>query len=289
MSVLWRGEDLHIQSDEIRSDRVSVTPAVATKWLDSQVRNRNVQFRAMLAYHADMVHGRWHFAGDPIRFDYNGHLIDGQNRLTALAMIEDQDFTIEFLVVRGLEPESQMVMDQGAKRTAGQQLALQGHSAGASIAAAIRLFIAWQRGTLTTAQRSKTSVITATQVTEWAEQHPELIEIASDVLYRVKKIGIRPNAGLAMAMRIGPKLRAEIDDFYGEMFELTNLPDGSPTLTLAKRVQRVHDMSDQRLSELDHLGFLIMTWNKWVAGEKSTRLMRPRGGWSTENFPQMDI
>jgi hypothetical protein len=72
------------------------------------------------------------------------------------------------------------------------------------------------------------------------------------------------------------------------MHELTNLPPGSPTLAMVKRLQRVQGDTDLHLSEVDQTGFLTHTWNRWVKGTPAVRLQRPKGGWTTENFPTPD-
>jgi len=285
MSAIINGVDFDPKSATIDAHRVLVTPPIAAKWLGTQVRNRPIQQRSMLGYRADMIAGRWTYAGDPLRFDTDGHLIDGQNRLAALAGILDQAFALEFLVIRGLDTETQMVMDQGARRTAGQQLGLRGLPSGSNLAAGIRMLLVWERGLLFTTGGEGRASITNTEVADWAQAHPAEVDIALERLNALRTIGFRPSSGLAFVLRLGQPLEEEGREFVKEMHDLANLPAGSPTLALAKRLARVKADPDTQLSDIDQLGFVIQTWNNWVRGRSATRLQRPKGGWTAENFP----
>lgn len=269
------------------SAHVMVTPATAAKWLITQRINRNIQNIAKLSYRADMIRGRWVFTADPIRFDWDGHLIDGQNRLEALSEITDPDFVLPFVVARGLDPDSQMYMDQGARRTTGQQLALKGIASGGSIAAGIKLAMVWERGQLI-GDRWGNNPVTNTEVLEWAQTNRELVALAQSYLHRVRAIGLRPSSGLSFVIRVAESMPDEVDLFFEEMYSLENLKPGSPTLAFAKRVARTRGDANLHLSDIDQLGFLIRTWNSWVNGTTRLRLQLPSGGWTLENFPRVE-
>lgn len=278
------GATLRLRTKTERHDQVLVYPALAQKWLDTQNRNRNIQRTACSGYRADMIAGRWQYTGDPIRFDWDGHLIDGQNRLEALAGIDDPDFTLKFLVIRGLPPQTQLVMDQGARRTAGQQLQLYGITSSSNMGSGIRMLLRWERGLLLN-KGETTKVVTTTQIVEWAEQHPQRVTTANNFVHTMRAIGLRPSSGLSFILRMCEAAGEELETFITEMHSMTNLPEGSPTLTLAKRLARVQLETDRDLNEVDQLGFLIYTWNNWIRGISTTRLQRPKNGWSQDNFP----
>lgn len=101
--------------DEIRTEVVEVTPRTAAEWLTLNRRNRRARTLLVSKYAADMAAGQWRMAGEPIKFDTSGNLLDGQHRLSAVML---SGATVTMLVVRGLPPESQAVMDSGSARTA---------------------------------------------------------------------------------------------------------------------------------------------------------------------------
>lgn len=137
MANIIRGEVLDLGVHLVQTDHVLVTSTVAEKWLATQRVNRVLNRHTVLAYRRDMIDGRWAFTGDPIRFDVDGCLIDGQHRLTALSLTEGYPKTLEFVVVRGLPPEAQLSMDQGRRRSSGQQLQLTGIKNSTSISAGV--------------------------------------------------------------------------------------------------------------------------------------------------------
>lgn len=282
------GYELELSSKLIQTDMVTVSVATARKWLTTQVRNRQVQVHSMLSYREDMKAGRWTFDAMPIRFDRDGQLIDGQNRLTALSGLEPEDFALVFMVVRGLDADTQLVMDQGARRTAGQQLGLTGQANGNVVAAGTRMYLNWTRGNLFSPRWGAAPMVTNAEIISWVKNNPILSELASSHVHRVRQIGMRPSVGLGFAIRMGSGLKDEVTEFYREMDDMSNLPSDSPTLTFSKRLNRVRTDAGLKLSDIDQLGFLVRTWNNWVNGRPASRLQRPTGGWNEENFPHPD-
>ncbi|MGQ3012057.1 hypothetical protein, partial [Microbacterium aurantiacum] len=126
-------------ADSITHDTVLVNAEIADRWLKANPRNRPIDEGAVLSYAQQMLDGLWRFDGAPIRFDNTGVLLDGQHRLTAITVAAS--VTLPILVIRGLEPETQGVMDQGKKRTGGNQLHIAGYKHANSVAAVARQLI----------------------------------------------------------------------------------------------------------------------------------------------------
>lgn len=283
------GDLLNLSVNTIHSDLVRVTPTVAQEWLDTQKANRVLNRNAVLAYRRDMIDNRWHFTGDPIRFDVNGHLIDGQHRLTALALIEAGAFPpyVDFMVMRGLPTEAQLAMDQGRRRSTGQQLQLKGYRNSTSIAGGIRLLMLWNTDRLFTRRWDDGVNISTSSILAYAEANPELIDHATDRYSNIRDIGFRPAVGLAFTLKLGLVYRDEVTEFFSDMLTLVNQPEGSPLLAMARRLQRSR-VEGLKLSEVDQLAFLIRTWNHWANGTSAERLQRPKGGeWTDANFPKV--
>ncbi|MBU0958563.1 MAG: hypothetical protein KKB31_01330 [Nanoarchaeota archaeon] len=114
---------------------VDVTPTLAERWLNNKnIHNRLIRERLVEQYALDMKRGNWGKTHQAIAFDENGDLIDGQHRLAAIMR---SGKTINFLIVQDLpttqtistngissQIATQLLVDQGAKRTAGDQLSL---------------------------------------------------------------------------------------------------------------------------------------------------------------------
>lgn len=105
--------------------RVSVeliTPEIAKEYLFSQGTNRNINDRRVSDYVLRMARGEWKI-GQPLIFDENDCLIDGQHRLRAVIKYGKP---IEFAVIKGVPNDSKSVLDIGQRRTATQIAKLSG-------------------------------------------------------------------------------------------------------------------------------------------------------------------
>lgn len=92
-----------------------VSPAQARVWLDGHnTKNRNLSLRNADKIKQDLAADRFIFTGDPIRFDKEGALVDGQHRLHCIA---NSDKTVWLLVIEGLDMEAVDRIDQGLVRS----------------------------------------------------------------------------------------------------------------------------------------------------------------------------
>lgn len=98
-----------------------VTPATANRWLSSNDHNRKLREPRVVGLAAGLQRGEWKLTGDCICFDTDGVLLNGQHRLTAIVTA---DIAAPLVVLRGLPPAAQEVMDQNLKRSIGDALTL---------------------------------------------------------------------------------------------------------------------------------------------------------------------
>lgn len=120
-----------------------ITPMKALEYLETNAGNqRNVTASHELHLRQQMKAGQWQMTGEPIIFDSDGRLVDGQHRLRALV---SADVTLDFMVVRGVESESFMVMNRGKTRTAGNIFAIHGVKSANAIAACVSGVLNYRR------------------------------------------------------------------------------------------------------------------------------------------------
>lgn len=99
--------------------------------------NRNRRTRHVQRYHQDMQDGTWNSnSPNMLLFDWDGHLINGQHRLSAF--IGSKIVRLVFVVAYGCDPSIQDVIDRGAPRTVGDDLRMAGYSRPESTVALIR-------------------------------------------------------------------------------------------------------------------------------------------------------
>ena len=94
--------------------QLAITPDEARSIIESNALYRNLNANIVRLYAEDMRQGRWLPTGDPIKFDDDGHLIDGMHRLSAIVQ---SGVTSELAVCRGVPREAVIAIDGGFNRT----------------------------------------------------------------------------------------------------------------------------------------------------------------------------
>lgn len=288
-----------------RREYIPVTPRMAKGLLD-QVHpdQRHHRDARVEQYAQDMRQGNWREdTEDSILIDWNGFLIDGQNRLRG---IMESGHTVKFWVVWGVDPAVMAVKDTGAARTVADSLRISGRGNGLTqaelltLGAIARRQLHWESG-----RRSQGSMKTVGQAT-----HSDIAEILDRQpdIYGAAKIGVdasrstRPplvSAGTYGFFWLNAN-RADGDMAYRwQSYWLTpdELPGGSPIQVVRERFFRSKmaqsargGFGDKRADVLkpdEQLALLIRAWTLFLAGRtaSSGRLLISRGKLSNENFP----
>lgn len=265
-------------------ETIEVTPALAKEWLTRNKRNRPASTVTIEKYRRDMADGNWQFTGDAIRFDSAGVLLDGQHRLVALSIMPP-GFTLPLLVIRDLDSRSQLVMDQGRRRTPGQQLSLLGVKNSNLVAAAAKICLVWEEGLMFRDNRLK-QLTTSAQIERWVETHPQDVSALSEAFATIRAVDASPSVVGAAYIRFRNIDPGAAKRFISSLGTGANLSEGDPILTLKNRLHKIRRESIAT-SERDLLAFLILAWNAHRAGKSMTKFQRPRGGkWNVNNFPE---
>lgn len=116
--------------------RVLVTPPMAQVMLGANTRNRKPRASDIADYGSAMKGKTWQLTHQPVAFDVNGVLLDGQQRLGA---IMESGVPADLFIFCGMPPESFEVVDTHRKRTASDMLYVDGEVQTARLAAVCRL------------------------------------------------------------------------------------------------------------------------------------------------------
>ena len=100
-----------------------ITPERCREFLQKNVMNRNASVKTIDLYRRQMAEKTWFLNGESIKFDWDGTMLDGQQRCHACIQ-SGVPFTS--FVIYGLSPESQGTMDSGRVRKASDQLTMMG-------------------------------------------------------------------------------------------------------------------------------------------------------------------
>lgn len=274
-------EELQLANSKIEHSVIVVDGEMAKRWLTRNVKNRPIRQTIVAKYASDMAEGRWLFAADPIRFNVDGDLIDGQHRLTALT--ECEGLTLPMLIVRALPRDTQGVMDQGTKRTPGDQLSQLGIKDSNAIAAAVKVLLIWEQGLLFRDSKLQHAISTP-HIEQWVADHPDDLSFLADVITEARRNDAPPSIAHAVAIVFGRIDEVATTEFFRLLARGAGT-EGHPIVTLDKRLQRI-SKDRIRLPSRDYIALFICAWNAWRDGRRVTQLLRPRGGrWHESNFP----
>lgn len=134
----------------------TITPKQAEKYLQFNTSNRPLRKSLVSMYAKDMIKGNWRTTHQGIAFNCDGTLLDGQHRLSAII---ESGVAVQMLVTRGVQSDSQLVMDDHAKRSANDAVSLlRGEQITAKVVAVIRGCIELSTGDRARARLSKTEL-----------------------------------------------------------------------------------------------------------------------------------
>lgn len=105
-----------VNGASLYQETLAIDPKLAAAMLSLRAMSQRHQSQSRTERYArDMSEKRWRQTGDPIRFDRDMNLLDGQHRLAAMV---DSGETLRGQVVQILfDDQAMLVLDQGAKRT----------------------------------------------------------------------------------------------------------------------------------------------------------------------------
>jgi len=244
---------------------VDVDAAHAHAWLARNIAtNRKVIQRNIERIASDMREGRWVYDGSPIRFDRDGNLIDGQNRLRAVLAAEGGTYRMD--VVYGLENRAFSVIDTGCVRNGAHALQFDGKVNTALLAATARLLCQWDPADGLIAGHYNKAITNQT-IVETVRDNPELEESARFV---VNHKGVRllcPPSTTTFCHFLFCKInRADADQFFLDIADGSNLPKGDGRHLMAKWLQNYRNRGQKSVGGLGSVlfvGLWIKSWNMW--------------------------
>lgn len=245
---------------------IEVTPQQAKDWLANNKVNRPARNMKIEQYARDMIEGRWNFTPDPITFDEEGLLINGQHRLNAQVKAGK---TMSWVVVREAPEGTQNTMDSGVARSAADTLHLAGEDNAQLMAAIARMIRIIDLDLL----GKKQPTMSSQEILETVQAHPS-IRRATEVAQGTKA-GMTPIApsvlGAAWWMIRQSNSAAEADQFIHRVITLTGEHEGSPILALSRRANELK-RAQQRVHKRDLLAMVIKAWNYDVKNKTTVRI-----------------
>ncbi len=257
---------------------LDVTPEMAIEWLDQNAGNRTVSKKHVALLAQMMIRNEWHFVGDPVRFDQEGKLLDGQHRL--LALIESET-TQRMVVIHNLPAESQVYMDAGRRRSPGDQLMVAlGMRNGTRAAAIVRTYLAWRDEVFL----SETRKIGIPEIVTWATDNQTVLHDAVTNASRVIAASIPTSAAVSGAVflaarRLDP---GHADYFWARLADGVELDATDPILTLRNGI--IRRARRDRWTRVEEWAYYARCWNTWRRDGSLLKLQGWRDGITLENL-----
>jgi hypothetical protein len=240
-----------------------IDPAYAQRLLDSQVHNRPPKPMRLRKYSQDMTDGIWPFTSQPLIISDQGHVIDGQHRLTSIIQ---SGVTVACLVVWGVDETVFPYLDNGAARTAGDALALRGlldsiapgHNGMAQALASACAYVLREKE----GQEISAAACSQKQALDIIGEHPGLVAAFEHVRTQknvVKRIGLGP--ATYAYYRAGQRNEAKRDEFFHGIETTAMLDEGSPILQLINWLDRALRDRKRRTKHYEKMAYIIKAWN----------------------------
>lgn len=262
-----------------------VGPEAAAAMLKQARPNRNVQDARVARWAEAMRRGEWRLTGEPIQIDSEGYLINGEHRLKAIVLSGE---TVPLLVVVGVAPEAQSVIDTGKARNLSDVLQLRGEANATALAGALKRVWAYEEiGIPQTESTNLNLGPTTRQTLDVLERHPAVRDTVAESKGKgQKRAALGPAIYGSVRYLTGLADQEDSEEFFGRLTDGAGLEPGSPILVLRERLLASAINPTQRLRPLVKARFLVRTWNAHVSGESMQKLQYG-GGLTIANFPRI--
>lgn len=122
----------------MKTEVLTITPATAKNWLESNTINRTLRPGGVESWHAIFDRKEYVLTHQGIAFAKSGELIDGQHRLTAISE-RDSNFSVPIMVTTDAPLNAFKGIDQGIKRTASDILGISAQHSGVARTLAVMM------------------------------------------------------------------------------------------------------------------------------------------------------
>ena len=268
----------------------SITPKIAQRYFDTSQEegaySRPISSVYVHKYAREMKEGRWREdTGEELKFDWNGHLINGCHRM--LAVVE-AGVTLRFKVTRGYDPDIFPALDCGRHRSKGQLLGVKKvpnyNRVAAIVGAFHRLAVSGILAENNSHTNDRKNGLTNTEFYELYETDEEGFQRASEIsgaLYKKCRV-LSPawtGAIYYYLTHTGGFAHSEVMPFFDALFMI----DTSSIVVVNMLRQQILKVSltGQRMKASKLFALIAKTWNYYATG-KTPKILRYTPG---EEYP----
>jgi hypothetical protein len=271
------GYEVMVDNQNLKMFIVDITSEMAKSIVDgTNVKNRILSHKNIRQLQREMESGNWVFAGNPIKFDLRGRMLDGQHRLIALS--KTKGLTFKFLIIVGLEENTFKVMDTGKKRSAGDVFSIEGVHYPKITATTVKFIHALENGSFLLGETAMNSGLSNTEAYEKYLALDNVDEFVSKT--RVLNTGypkLLSDPTVAGFWYMFSKInKKDADEFMEKLIQGTNLSIDSPIKHVHDKLFSLAHTDTYKMKRIDKNRLVAMAWKKFRAGETMTKLVIPR-------------
>lgn len=279
------GENVEFMYPSVSIHIERIYPSVAKEMLKTNTHNRD---RYRNALKKVIEQGLWKLNGATIVWSNEGILLDGQTRLQACV---DSDKPIDVIVVRGINPNAQMSMDTGKKRSVVDYLKLLGYKNASCVGA---IGTALQRvdisGLQSASYKGNGSDSTVEQTVEWIVNNYDarilrVYPYADKTRRAIRGISTGIIAAIADDLLRNGVSHDDVRDFFEQL--AGSKEPCQPVRMLRDRLMKNAYEKGARLPTDYIAAFIIKAWNAYITGAELKFLRYSKGGAHPESFPTL--
>jgi hypothetical protein len=262
---------------------VRVDKHLAETWLLLNRKNRKINVKTINKLTTDLLGGSFMFTGEAIKFSWDGFLLDGQHRLTAICRT---GVAVELVVITGVQTEAQSVMDSGGIRTLTHALEMKDIPNPTSVASALIAIQSWERG-LRSHDGSAASSTNSTGL-RFLDENPEIVALAYEAQLMAAKLPGLTCKQVALFFWVFDRLEDGHEDrvaFFESLRTGASLSEDHPILTLRNFLSN-DAMSAARVSSVYRMAVTVKAWNAYRDAVTIKKLSFKPGGSNPEAFPE---
>jgi hypothetical protein len=229
-----------------------------------------------------MSRGDYDMTSVGIGFNPRGELVNGQHRLTAILVSETP---VWMVVVRGLTPTAQEVMDQGLPRSLIDTLKFHKVKYYSLMAPSLRwmarLEYAWKTGRPNYANE-RPQVPFFMQI---LRDHPGLMDLPVDVTRVRRGILVTPGVLLPLWYHLRLKDPVESEIFMSKLAIGNELTTTDPIFVVRRLIENDRRRNYEHMPDYREMALLIKAWNAWREVKPVVSLTFNFGQTVKERFP----
>ena len=262
-----------------------ITPEVAEEMLRHNTHNRHLssnirQNRGNVF--KSMECGEWRLTGESIKFAKDGTLLDGQHRLSACVETGNPFTTV---VVRGLEIESQELMDSGRKRSTSDVLSIDGVKNSRTVAAASVVVINYASSAGYNFSDNSVQNFSRERQLRFIRDNENELEMAVSRTRKCAQVPFAQSAMSGLAFLFGRISDVDADWFFSDFAKIS--PEYQPVAMLRQSFINVRMKTNKGADRQITAAYAIKAWNAYMNGEDIKSLQWRKGGAHPERFPQI--